>query len=319
MPPYAEEQGGAVVSATISKFSYATLSKKNGASARIESVDRNEMVDCTGDHDLAFDGTLDLAKAVLRKLGPDAITRGRFSLLLHTDAPPGSGLGSSSAAVVAMLGVFREWYGLGWTRDDLARIACEIERKDLGIPGGYQDQYASTFGGFNFIEFNSETRVHSLTIDPDVVRELNYDLILCFTGSVEHHSGIIQDQVSRLSAGETDIREALDETKALAYRARDCLLEGNLADLGRILDEAWQEKKRFSKGITNRTLDSLYRGARAAGALGGKVTGAGGGGHMMLLCNPRRRRDVVKYLASIGVPIVDYAFVDNGLIAWKVR
>jgi len=319
IPPYCNTRGGAVVSATLNRHSYASLNVSRGSSIRIESTDLGQAIECNDGGDLEFNGILDLPKAVIRRAGREAFETHRTSLLVHTDAPPGSGLGSSSAAAVAMLGVCRRWLDLPWDDRQLAKIACQVEREDLGIPGGYQDQYASVFGGFNFIEFKgSEVSVRALHLAEEIVNELQYSLILCFTGNVAHHTGIIRDQVQRLGNGDTEVEEALDRTKALAHEVRNALMKGDLSGFGKLLDTAWQEKKRFSALITNPVLNQIYEGARRAGAAGGKITGAGGGGHMMFFCDPLRRKDVVKFLGSVGVSLVDFCFEPEGLRTWTV-
>ncbi len=320
VPPYPALKGGIVVSATINRYAYASLLVRNGRSVRIESMDLGQTVVCVDEKDLEFDGTIDLAKAVIRRVAKDAILENRTSLLLHTDAAPGSGLGSSSAAVVAMLGAFREWLGLPMESEALAALAWSVEREDLAIPGGYQDQYASVFGGFNVIEIGgSGVRVQPLPVHQDFVNELNYRLVLCFTGHVAQHTGAIQDQADRVAEGHTDVLAALDETKALAYEMRDAILRSDLDGIGGLLDRAWQVKKRFSSRISNETLDRIYDGARDAGALGGKITGAGGGGHMLFYCHPERRWDLLRYLEAHHLPLVPFSFEPLGLQTWKVN
>lgn len=320
VPPYSALRGGAVVSATVNRYAYASLLVGKGNSTRIESLDFSQTVECYDEKDLEFDGTIDLAKAVIRRIGGKVVLDNKSFLLLHTDAPPGSGLGSSSAAVVAMLGAFNLWLDRTMTRDEVASLAWAIEREDLQIPGGYQDQSASVFGGFNFIEVDgSRVRVDPLDLDPSFMNELNYGLVLCFTGKGDRHSGIIQDQIDRIHAGEKDVMEALDETKALAYEMRNAFVKGTLSDVGPILDQAWHVKKRFSPGISTPLLDRVYQGAKTAGALGGKVTGAGGGGHMMFICHPEHRWDLVRFLESLGLQIVPFSFEPNGLQTWRVN
>lgn len=320
VPPYPALRGGAVLSGTITRYAYASLQVRDGRSARIESVDLGQTVDVEDEKSLAFDGTIDLAKAVIRRVAREAVLEKRTSLLLHTDAPPGSGLGSSSAAIVAMLGAFGAWQGTQRSAEELANLAWSIERQDLKIPGGYQDQYASTYGGFNFITIDSDAvHVHPLEVDPDFVQELGYRLVLCFTGNVDRHTGIIEDQADRVAAGARDVLTALDEQKALALEMRAAFRAGDLDGIGELLDRAWQVKKRFSPRISNSTLDRIYDGARAAGALGGKVTGAGGGGHMVFYCHPERRGDILRYLAAHHFPLVPFAFEPKGLQTWRVN
>jgi len=320
VPPYPALRGGAVVSATINRYAFASLLVHEGKSARIESLDLGQTVECYDEKDLEFDGTIDLAKAVIRRVGGKTVLENRTFLLLHTDAAPGSGLGSSSAAVVAMVGAFGLWLDKPLKQDEIASLAWTIERGDLQIPGGYQDQYASVFGGFNFIEMDgSSVRVHPIPVHPDFVNELNYGLVLCSTGKVDRHLGVIQDQIERVRSNAREVLDALDETKALAYEMREAFLRGDLDGVGSLLDHAWQVKKHFSSGISTPLLDRIYAGARASGALGGKVTGAGGGGHMMFYCHPEHRWDLVRFLHSLDLDVVPFSFEPRGMQTWKVN
>ena len=319
VPPYPALRGGAVVSGTINRYAFASLLVRPGSSVRIESMDLGKSVEIYDERDLDFDGTVDLAKAVIRRMGGKAILGKRTFLLLHTEAPPGTGLGSSSAAVVAMLGAFSLWLDRPMEPKDIASLAWSIEREDLRIPGGYQDQSASVYGGFNFIEMDgSSVLVHPIRVSHDFVNELNYGLVLCYVGKGDRHSGIIQDQVDRVQSGVKEALDALDETKALAFQMRNAFTRGDLNAVGSLLDEAWNAKKRFAPGTSTPLLDRIYEGARSAGALGGKVTGAGGGGHMLFYCHPEHRWDLVRFLDSMNLQVVPFSFEPQGLQTWRV-
>jgi D-glycero-alpha-D-manno-heptose-7-phosphate kinase len=323
--PYPEEKGGAVLNATIDKFAYATLSAsgtKEG-STLVHSLDYNLTANYERSDDLTYNGELDLVKATLKLLrppnGPDS-KQESLELSLHSDAPPGTGLGSSSTMTVALVGAFQHYLKEPWTLYEVAELAYRIEREELGMKGGRQDQYAATFGGFNFMEFNGRTTiVNPLRIAPDVLNELAYRLLLCYTGTSHFSNDIIQRQQASYSEKRPGTVDALDATKRLAIDMKNTLLRGNIDEMGRLLDEGWQLKKRFTEGISNPQVDQLYERARAAGALGGKLTGAGGGGYILLFCDSQRRANVAKAVYDAGGRVFDFSLEPGGLRTWAVR
>lgn len=324
--PFPERSGGAVLNCTIDKYAYATLriDPHGKAGTSVTSVDYDMSAHYGSPQDLEFDGKLDLVKASLRVLrpmpGPGHEVPESLSLLLHSDAPIGTGLGSSSAMAVALVGVFRHFLREGWSPYEIAELAYRIERGELGFKGGRQDQYAATFGGFNFMEFTSgRTIVAPLKIHPEVLNELAYRLILCYTGTKRFSGGVIERQQAGLREGRTDTVEALEGTKELAVSMKNELLRGEIDEVGRLLDEGWQLKKRFAEGITNPQIDAFYERAREAGALGGKLTGAGGGGHLLLFCDIERRTELVRAIRKLGGEVVDFSFEPEGLQTWTVR
>ncbi|HEV2317700.1 MAG TPA: GHMP kinase [Thermoplasmata archaeon] len=316
--PYPEERGGAVLNATIDKYAYATLLARSGEGhAKVHSLDFDVDAEYRAPQDFVFTGELDLVKAVLRYFHRDDA---EFEIFLHSDAPPRTGLGSSSTLTVALTGLFQRYLRLPLTPYELAELAYQIERVELGDPGGRQDQYAATFGGFNFIEFTKNaTVVNPLRIHPEVMNELAYRLMLCYTGVTRYSGKIIESQTNAYRAKRSETVQALDRTKQLALDMKKELLTGNLDAMGRLLHDSWEEKKRFTDGISNPGIDKFYEEARAAGALGGKLTGAGGGGYLLLFCDFRRRQDVAKAVTRAGGRIVDFAFCHEGVQTWSVR
>ena len=314
--PYPEEQGGAVLSATIDKYTYCTLIERDDDTVSVSSLDYETLVKYNVNSELQYDGKLDLVKAVTQVMG---IRKG-CELLLHSDAPPGSGLGSSSALVVGLVGAIKHWLRLPLTNYEIAELAYRIEREELGIKGGKQDQYAATFGGFNFVEFvGNTTIVNPLHIDQYTLNELGYRLILCYTGKTRLSAGIIDDQVSGYINRKEDIVRALDETKSLAIKMKNALLLGQLDELGSLLHEAWCNKKKFSSKITNPRIDELYEAARQAGAIGGKLLGAGGGGYLLLFCEFDKKQVVTEGVQRLGGQVVDFSFDFRGLQTWEVN
>ena len=261
-----------------------------------------------------YDGKLDLVKAALKAMEIKA----GCEVYLQCDAPPGSGLGTSSTVMVAMLIAMARWKGIMMDGYRLADLAFQVEREDLQIAGGYQDQYAATFGGFNFIEFHgrNDVVVNPLRIKKEILHELQYNLLLCYTGNVHVSANIIKDQVKNYE--KKDGFAAMCEVKALAYAMKDELLKGNLNTFGKLLDYGWESKKRMSSKITNPQVDQLYEEAKKAGALGGKLLGAGGGGYLLVYCPYNVRHKVAERLEAAGGQLTDWNFELRGAQSWVV-
>jgi D-glycero-alpha-D-manno-heptose-7-phosphate kinase len=317
VPPFPAQEGGCVLSATIDRYAWGTLQPRDDGAICINSLDFGMSLQYSSRRDLKFDGNMDLAKAAIHRLaGTD--DQG-FDLFLHSDAPPGSGLGSSSAMMVALVGLLKEWRNLSLTDYQVAEAAYEVERVDLGIQGGMQDQYAAAFGGVNFIEFQGDrVTVNSLKLHRDIVNELEYNLLLCDTGKVRLSSNIIADQVGRYERHEQETVNAMRELKRLTIKMKDCLLRREWDDFAHLLHEEWQTKKRMSDRISNPELDDLYDLALAEGAIGGKITGAGGGGFMLLWCGFGRKHKVAEALKARGCDVSEVALEPFGLQTWRV-
>jgi len=317
VPPYPEKEGGCVLNATINKYAYGTLRPREDRQIRIESLDFGISVNYDVDQDLVYDGKLDLVKAAIKKLeGQDSTG---FDLFLHSDAPPGTGLGCSSTVMVALVGLLKEFKNMPLTDYEVANLAYIIERKDLGIKGGLQDQYAATFGGFNFIEFSKDrVIVNPLKISQDVINELEHNLLLCYTGMTRLSAKIIDDQVGRYERGEKETLQAMRQLKEIATEMKNALLRRRLSKFGELLHHAWQSKKKMSSKITSPEIDQMYEEARKAGAIGGKITGAGGGGYILLYCQFEKKHKVAERLKKMGGTITDFAFDPYGLQTWRV-
>lgn len=317
VPPFPEREGGAVLSSTINRYAWGTLAPRDDGQIRINSLDFGVSLDYASRDDLDYDGELDLAKAAIKRLaGGHSVG---YDLFLHTDAPPGSGLGSSSAMMVALVGLLNDFHGLGLTDYEIAETAYSIERIDLGIKGGMQDQYAASFGGFNFIEFlGDRVVVNGLKVSRDILNELEYNLLLGNTGKVRLSSHIIDDQVRRYEEGDSDANAALREIKALTTEMKSALLHRRLDEFGRLLDLEWQHKRRMSPRISSPELDELYETAKREGAIGGKITGAGGGGYMLLYCRFDRKHAIRDRLREMGVWMREVSLEPLGLQTWRV-
>src|SRR6267143_328656 len=321
LSPYVQEKGGVVLNATIDRYAYATLRFPLERLIRVQSLDYKTVAHFGFDEPLAYDVNFDLVKACLTRLQVCSdTTAGGLELYLETEAPPGSGLGASSAVVVAVIGALRAWRHLSIDKYDIARTAWEVERMDVGVPGGMQDQYAAAFGGFNLIEFhtNSEVIVHPLRIEPRIIQELQYNMLLVFTGSTRASSRIIEAQVSGYVERQPGVADAMDRMKALTFDAKDALLTGRLQDLGEILHEEFLAKKQTAASIAPPFIEEMYDEARRLGVIGGKISGAGGGGFMFLYCPFDRKPAVTERLIEMGAQVLPVAFEPEGVQSWVV-
>lgn len=312
--PYPEERGGVVLSTTIDKFCFATLHPRRDTRFSIHSLDLDLVARYGSPRRIRLDGNLDLIKAVVKSLR----ARNGADLYVHTDAPPGSGLGASSTMVVALIGVLREWLNRPLTDYEVAELAYTIERQDMGIAGGRQDQYAATFGGFNFIEFHQDaTVVNPLRIRPDVLNELEYRMLLCYVGQTRFSGRIIEKQMDNYRKGRKQTLAALDGLKDITYEMKNALLRGRVDEVGDLLDQAWHYKRNLEEHISNPEIDKLYQRARRAGALGGKLPGAGGGGYFFFVCRSNRKHKVAEVVRKWGAQLVPVSFSASGVTAWK--
>lgn len=315
--PYSDDRGGAVLSATIDRHAYCTISPRKDREISIRSLDYGREERWKADGNLfQYDGNLDLIKAVLNHF---EVQQG-FDMFLHCEAPPGSGLGGSSAVVVTILGAFTEWLNKPMSPYEMARLAYQLEREELGFKGGRQDQYAAVFGGFNYIEFKSqETIVTPLRIKSDVMNELHYCMLLCYTGRTRDSANIIQEQTRGYVEGNDQVIDALDNAKRLARETKDALMFGDIHRMGELLNESWVFKKRFTQSVSNQRVDDIYETAMGHGAIGGKISGAGGGGFMFFICEYDRKHLVADELAKLGVEMVPFNFDKYGLQTWRFR
>jgi D-glycero-alpha-D-manno-heptose-7-phosphate kinase len=309
------EQGGMVVSATIAKYAHASLRRRSDMSISIYSHDLKQAVEVDNLTRLVFDGKLDLIKAVVRLIAP---THG-FELEVGTDFPVGSGLGGSASLAVAIIGCFNEFRPSPWSRYQIAEMAFQAERLHLNIPGGWQDQYAAAFGGFNYMEFSAEENIVTpLRLDANIQRELEACIILCHTGN-NHNSGAIHDDQKKQMTSSAAAQAALQRQKDMTGAMKRRLLRGDLQGYGALLHEAWKAKRELSSLISNDVIDEIYEEARQHGALGGKILGAGGGGYLMLFTPPFRRYAVTDAVEKLGYTCERITLDDDGMVAWKIH
>ncbi len=320
LSPYCEKYGGAVLNFTVDRFAYAFLAPRNDGRVvfRAQDIRVEEDFDCSGD----FAGSrLDLHRTVYQRMMRDFGVREFPALTITTavDAPAGSGLGSSSALVVALVDAFRAYLGLPLGQYDVAHLAYEIERIDLGLAGGKQDQYAAAFGGANFIEFLSGDRVvvNPLRIPVHILNELESSLVVCFSGVSRDSSTIISQQTNAMVQQSPDAINALHQLKQDALDMKSALLKGNIPEMARVLDRSWSSKKATAAAVSNEKLENLYALARQNGATAGKVSGAGGGGFMMFMTAPEDRLQLVQALSATGGLATPVKFTSLGCEAWQ--
>jgi D-glycero-alpha-D-manno-heptose-7-phosphate kinase len=306
---YYAQHGGMVVSVTIDKYFYVFITPNPGGSLQLTSSDYRAFYRHTNGEPLLWDGDLRLPKAILHEFGID----GGLSIFLASEVPPGTGLGSSSTVAVALVKALSTYVGRPVSRREVAEMACYIEIDKLGEPIGRQDQYAAAFGGINAIRFEaSGTEVERLELSPPARRALEGGLLLFFTGSSRQASQILHQQRGSVSRREPGVLEALHFLKAAASECRQRLLAADIEGLGALLDRCWREKKRLARGISNPQIDHWYELARRHGAQGGKVTGAGGGGFLLLVCPPEYQAALTEALEREGLYRMDFHLEDAG-------
>jgi D-glycero-alpha-D-manno-heptose-7-phosphate kinase len=319
--PYSDLYGGYILNATINRYAYATIIPGEKGKIILRAEDKKERVEYESAKFLPFDGTLDLLKGIYNRIVKDFTREAlSFELVTWVDAPPGSGLGSSSTLVTAVLGAFIEWLRLPLGEYDLAFLAYQIERIDLGYAGGKQDQYAATFGGVNFMEFYKDDKVivNPLRIRSEILNELAFNMVLYYTGTSRLSSLIIEKQQISIRQHLKSPVEAMHKTKETATHMKEALLKAELEKIGLLMHEAWQYKKQMAEGITNETIDTIYNTALNAGALGGKISGAGGGGYMFFFCPAHTRYEVIKNLEKFGGIVTPFDFTHCGLNSWII-
>jgi D-glycero-alpha-D-manno-heptose-7-phosphate kinase len=317
-PHYFGRHGGAVLSATIDHAARVRLVPRSDRQVRIRSLDLGHLVEYHLEEGPQYDGVMDLPKAAIARMRVES----GLDVDIESDAPPGSGLGGSSALVTACVAALATLTDRRLGRAELARLAYGIERDDLGIAGGWQDQYATAFGGFNLLEFGAdEVDVWPLALSDDAIAELRSHLLLCYTGRVRTDLGLIHDQIRMYEDGREDTIVGMKQLHAMAYEMKFEIEAGNLDRLGPLLGQAFESKKLMNPNITDGTpIERLFEVAEGAGASGGKICGAGGGGYLLLACRPEAQPAVRDELERLGGQFADFAFRRGGAEArWGDR
>jgi D-glycero-alpha-D-manno-heptose-7-phosphate kinase len=336
LSPYCDEKGGVVLNATINLSAYCTIEETHDGRITINSYDSEFFGSYPSCDHLDVDNDAKLIKGVFNyiigKCGCDGLGHpfdghfgldpsvSGFKITTYNDAPIGSGLGTSSTMVVCILKCFAQWFNLPIGDYEIAQAAYKIERKDLGLAGGKQDQYAASFGGFNYMEFlpDGKVVVTPLRVKKWIVDELNASLVLYFTGKSRSSAKIISEQQKNASEGKASTIEALDSLKVNTRNMKLALLKGDMKSFAKELNEGWRLKQLMSGKISNETINEAMNVAMHSGAIGGKVSGAGGGGFMMLVVDPENKMKLCKGLAQLPGLVVPFNFSDRGAHGWRV-
>jgi D-glycero-alpha-D-manno-heptose-7-phosphate kinase len=320
--PYSDEQGGAVLNATINLYAYATINERTDGKIVFKAEDRAEVYECESTAKIKINGILDLQKGVYNRIVKDFSKKPlSFELVTSSDAPAGSGLGTSSTIVVAIIGAFMEWLKLDLSKHEIAQLAYKIEREDLKMAGGKQDQYAAAYGGVNLMEFsaNDKVLVNSIKVKKEILSELENNLVLYNTTTSRVSAEIIKDQTANIVNNRSTSVEAMNCLKEQANLMKEVLITGCVDDIAAILDAGWHHKKQLADAITNSQLNEVYDAAKKSGASGGKISGAGGGGFFFFYCPSDTKDEVIKTLNGFGGDVKDYQFTDEGLITWTIK
>jgi D-glycero-alpha-D-manno-heptose-7-phosphate kinase len=320
--PYSDEFGGLVLNATISKFAYATIEVRTDGMVSFCNADTGKTWTGPAATQLPVEAGLDLHCGVYNRIAKE-FSNGQIlsvNVTTHSEAPPGSGLGSSSTMVVALVKAFSEMLSLPLGDYDTAHLAFEIERIDLGMAGGKQDQYAAAFGGLNFIEFYGErVIVNPLRIKPHHRAEFEASLLLYFTGVSRQSAAIVNEQVKNMESKSVSSLKALHELKADATVMKEAMLKGDLPMFADAMRRSWSAKKKTAISVSNSAIDQIFDRALESGALAGKVSGAGGGGFMMFLVEPTKRANVIRELSASSGQVMTCGIVEYGAHAWRVK
>lgn len=320
--PYSDIYGGAILNGTINMYAYATIIPRSDGKIILKAYDKGECEEYDASIELPINGQLDLAKGIYNCIIRDFIKHPlSFELSTWCDAPSGCGLGTSSTLVTAILGAFMEWQKLPLGQYDLAHLAYKIERCDLKMAGGKQDQYAATFGGVNFMEFYKDDKVivNPLRIKTKILNELSQTLLLFYTDTSRNSSEIIAQQQDNVRNNRTESIEAMHIIKNQAIEMKEAILREELYKIGEIFDVGYEQKRKMAAGINTPLIDEIYRAAKAAGSTGGRISGAGGGGFMVFYCPVNIRFKVIEVLKHFGGIVSRYEFVKEGLNSWILK
>lgn len=318
--PYSDLYGGQVLNATISLYTHCEITLNSSGLIRFTASDFNESLELPARSQLELEGPLVLHRAVYNRIVRD-FNGGRglaVELTTYSDAPPGSGVGSSSALVVCLVKAYSALLSLPLAEYDVAHLAYEIERIDCAMAGGKQDMYAATFGGFNFIEFGATDRVivNPIRLRTELSNEFESRLLLYYTGRSRESARIIESQITATTSGDSDALKAMHQIRDMAMEMKVALLSGHISRVLDILGNSWHIKKRAATGISNAHIEEIGLIAINAGARGLKISGAGGGGFMMIIVDPKHRFNVMRSLELMGGRFFNFKFVNEGAESW---
>ncbi|MFI3297007.1 MAG: dehydrogenase [bacterium] len=321
LSPYSDIYGGLILNATISLYSYCTIEQTNNGKIEIVATDLKQSFIYDSSKQLPIDGNLDLHKGVYNRIVNDYnLDAQSFKITTYSDAPAGSGLGSSSTMVVCILKAFIEWFKLPLGDYEIARLAYEIERKDLDLSGGKQDQYAAAFGGFNFMEFLKDDLVivNPLRIKRWIIDELESSMVLYYTGASRSSAKIIDEQKKNTVSGNESAIDAMHKIKQSSIEMKYALLKGDIKEFARILGEGWENKKKMATSISNSKIQDVFDVALDNGAISGKVSGAGGGGFIIFIVEPTKKRTLMNALSELDGLVMPFQFTEGGTHGWTI-
>lgn len=319
--PYSDEFGGFVLNVTIDKYAYATIIRRNDNQVELIAADNDKQWIGEMSNNLARISGLDLHVGVYNRIVREFNNNQPIplSIITHSEAPPGSGLGSSSTMVVVILQAFCELLSLPLGDYEIAQLAYKIERNDLGLTGGKQDQYAATFGGLNFMEFYQDrVIVNPLRIKPHIKAELESSLVLFYTAVTRESAKIIDEQTTNVKSRNQQSLDALHAVKIEAQSMKEAILKADFDGFAKSMQLGWKSKKEMAASITNPMIDDIYNTAILAGAKSGRVSGAGGGGFMMFYVDPVHRPNVMRALSKFKGEVSTCNFTDDGSQSWRI-
>lgn len=319
--PFCDEYGGCVLNVTINMYSYCTIKPTKNKKIVFIAPDRDEKIEFDSTNVLPIDSKLPLHCGIYNRIVKD-FNKNKplsFEMTTYSDAPSGSGLGTSSTMVVTIIKAFQEWLNLPLGEYDTAKLAFEIERKDLKFAGGKQDQYAATFGGLNYMEFfdNDRVVVNPLRLKKWIKNEMENSLILYYTGTSRDSGKIIEEQTKATKCEKS--LEAMFKIKEQTTLMKECVLKGDFNGISDCLTQNWLEKKKTASVISNPQIEETYNFIMEHGGKAAKISGAGGGGFMIIWCDPRNRYELIHALKNRGegkTKVVD--FVEFGAQAWTI-
>ncbi len=315
MAPYCVDHGGCVISTTIDRHVYVSIVPREDNVVKVYFPSVNKEISFKfGDRN--YSENFELFKGIINHLN----IKDGFDIIVHSELPPGSGMGGSSSLAVALVGAFNEYYEFQFNAHQIAQNAYDIERIELEQKGGYQDQFAAAYGGFNFIEFTNQVKVIPIKTSKEMVNELHYRFILCYVGG-SHFSSDIQDEVLKGYVFERkSYMEAMQELKDVAHAMKEVVESqdtNKLSSFGELMHRGWLAKKSLSSKISNKNIENFYLTSKKFGVLGGKLLGAGGGGHLLLFSDPDKKYDIINELEKIGGKIITFHFNPKGLEVWR--
>jgi len=317
MAPYCIEHGGCVINTTIDRHVHITLKPRHDKKIVILSINDNEEFEFNvGDHD--YSTKFELFKGIINVLN---VNEG-FNITIYSELPTGSGMGGSSSFSVALIGAFNRYYKYGLSKHNIAQKAYEIERSELKQKGGYQDQFAASYGGFNFMDFKKVVSVTPIKTTEEILNELHFRLILCYVGGTHFSSDIQDDVLKGYEIEKKSYMDAMQDLKNVAHSMKSIIESNDLNSLnnfGEILHQGWLAKKSLSSKISNKNIENFYLTSRNLGILGGKLLGAGGGGHLLLFSDPSKKYGIIKELEKIGGKIINFHFNPKGLEVWQIN